>query len=229
METCDISLVKQEIVELIKTEPQNEDEFNMYGQSGIKTEDESDTSNFVDEIVKTEIKLYESALGIMNSSIDHLTPLDKSEMPTALPASFVPCCLTVVLLLLWLISCNMDHFDTEKFIVGIHNRPSLWNSSSDDYYYHELKKKCWEEVVDIFGEDLITIVEKNELGKIQAMSIHSSTSMLRLWPQLVYWLSYWLAPWLASWLADPTNANSAALPSWCDTALRPFLDGRNIN
>nr|CAD7402715.1 unnamed protein product [Timema poppensis] len=79
METCDISLVKQEIVELIKTEPQNEDGFNMYGQSGIKTEDESDTSNSVDEILKTEIKLYESALGIMNSSIDHLTPLDKSE------------------------------------------------------------------------------------------------------------------------------------------------------
>nr|CAD7403133.1 unnamed protein product [Timema cristinae] len=38
METCDISLVKQEIVELIKTEPQNEYEFDMCGQSGIKTE-----------------------------------------------------------------------------------------------------------------------------------------------------------------------------------------------
>nr|CAD7594668.1 unnamed protein product [Timema genevievae] len=38
METCDISLVKEETVELIKTETQNEDEFDICGQSGIKTE-----------------------------------------------------------------------------------------------------------------------------------------------------------------------------------------------
>nr|CAD7576290.1 unnamed protein product [Timema californicum] len=38
METCDISLVKQEMVEIIKTEPQNEDEFDVCGLSGIKTE-----------------------------------------------------------------------------------------------------------------------------------------------------------------------------------------------
>nr|CAD7603628.1 unnamed protein product [Timema genevievae] len=132
METCDISLVKEEIIELIKTEPQNEDEFNMCGQSIIKTEDstlagdfkeainyesqrfqtsdvemkspwdgfrpikeqiktpkilyiflilqdESDTSNSVDEIVKTEIKLYDSSLRIMDSKIDHFTPVDNSE------------------------------------------------------------------------------------------------------------------------------------------------------
>nr|CAD7205235.1 unnamed protein product [Timema douglasi] len=80
METCDISLVKQEIVELIKTEPQNEDEFDMCGQSRIKTEDESDTSNSVDEIVKTEIKLFDSSFVIMDSNIDHFTPVDKSEV-----------------------------------------------------------------------------------------------------------------------------------------------------
>nr|CAD7266185.1 unnamed protein product [Timema shepardi] len=84
METSDISLVKQEIVELIKTEPQNEDEFNMFGQSGIKTEDESDTSNSVDEIVKTEFKLYDSSFGIMDSNIDHFTPVDESELANAL-------------------------------------------------------------------------------------------------------------------------------------------------
>nr|CAD7405369.1 unnamed protein product [Timema poppensis] len=38
METCDISLVKKEIVELIKTEPQNEDDIDMCGQSRIKIE-----------------------------------------------------------------------------------------------------------------------------------------------------------------------------------------------
>nr|CAD7399286.1 unnamed protein product [Timema poppensis] len=80
METCDYSLVKQEIVELIKTEPQNEDEFDMCGQSGIKSEDESDTSNSVDEIVKTEIMLYDSSFGIMDSKIDHFNPVDKSEI-----------------------------------------------------------------------------------------------------------------------------------------------------
>nr|CAD7572944.1 unnamed protein product [Timema californicum] len=42
-------------------------------------QDESDTSNSVDEIVKTEIKLYDSSFGIMNSNIDHFTPVDKSE------------------------------------------------------------------------------------------------------------------------------------------------------
>nr|CAD7460223.1 unnamed protein product [Timema tahoe] len=79
MEACDISLVKEENIELIKTEPQNEDEFNMCGLSGIKTEDETDTSNSVDEIVKTEIKLYDSSLGIMDSNIDHFSPMDNSE------------------------------------------------------------------------------------------------------------------------------------------------------
>nr|CAD7258644.1 unnamed protein product [Timema shepardi] len=79
METCDNSLVKQEIVELIKTEPQNENEFDMFGQQGIKTEDESDTSNSVDEIVKTEFKLYDSSFGIMDSKIEHFTAVDKSE------------------------------------------------------------------------------------------------------------------------------------------------------
>nr|CAD7263694.1 unnamed protein product [Timema shepardi] len=80
METCDISLLKQEIVELIKTEPQNEDEFDTCGQSGIKTEDESDTSNSVDEIVKTEIKLNDSFFGILDTNIDHFNPVDKPEL-----------------------------------------------------------------------------------------------------------------------------------------------------
>nr|CAD7399288.1 unnamed protein product [Timema poppensis] len=145
METCDISLVKQEIVELIKTEPQNENEFDTCGQSGIKTEtknrianelgskkdsnlagdfkdtinyeaqsiqisdverkalldgflpikeeikDESDTYNSVDEIVKTEIKLYDSSFGIMDSKIEHLNPLDKFEVKFALSLEYDGC------------------------------------------------------------------------------------------------------------------------------------------
>nr|CAD7402001.1 unnamed protein product [Timema cristinae] len=80
METCDISLVKQEIVELIKTEPQNELEFDTCGQSEIKTEDESDTSNSVHEYVKPEI--YDSSLGFMDSNINHFTMVDNSEPAT---------------------------------------------------------------------------------------------------------------------------------------------------
>ncbi|CAG2065949.1 unnamed protein product, partial [Timema podura] len=41
--------------------------------------DETDTSNSVHEIVKTEIKLNDSSLGIMDSNIDHFAPVDKSE------------------------------------------------------------------------------------------------------------------------------------------------------
>nr|CAD7416308.1 unnamed protein product [Timema poppensis] len=41
--------------------------------------DESDTSNSVDEIVKTEIKLFDSSFGIMDSNIDYFTPVVKSE------------------------------------------------------------------------------------------------------------------------------------------------------
>nr|CAD7401997.1 unnamed protein product [Timema cristinae] len=80
METCDISLVKQEIVERIKTEPQNEDEFDTCGQLEMKTEDDSETSNSIDEIVKTEIKLYDSSFGIIDSNINHFTPVDRSEI-----------------------------------------------------------------------------------------------------------------------------------------------------
>ncbi|CAG2060441.1 unnamed protein product [Timema podura] len=50
MEACDISLVKEENIELIKTEPQNEDEFNMCGLSGIKTEDSNFAGDYKDTI-----------------------------------------------------------------------------------------------------------------------------------------------------------------------------------
>nr|CAD7200157.1 unnamed protein product [Timema douglasi] len=102
METCDNSLVKQEIIELIKTEPQNENEFDIFGHSGIKTEDESDTSNSVDEIVKTEFKLYDSSFGIMDSKIEHFTAVDKSEediLETMVEQVNVK--LNIVLSLLW--------------------------------------------------------------------------------------------------------------------------------
>ncbi|CAG2059738.1 unnamed protein product, partial [Timema podura] len=80
MDTCDISLVKEENVELIKTEPQNEDEFDMCGQSGIKTEDETDVPYNVDGVVKTEVNFYDSCVGIMKSTPDHFTLENKYQM-----------------------------------------------------------------------------------------------------------------------------------------------------
>lgn len=61
----------------------------------------------------------------------------------------------------------MAAFDTERFIVEIENRPSLWNISSDDYSNRDLKKKCWEEIVDIFKdkEEMNIQEKKKELGK----------------------------------------------------------------
>nr|CAD7399287.1 unnamed protein product [Timema poppensis] len=96
---------RQEIVGLIKAEPKNEDGYDTCRLSEIKTEvlpasvaqlanalvvssstaedgeieDEFDTSNSVDEIVKNEIMLHYSSFEIMDSKIDHLTAVDKSE------------------------------------------------------------------------------------------------------------------------------------------------------
>ena len=59
----------------------------------------------------------------------------------------------------------MDAFDTERFIVEIENRPALWATSSVQYSNRNLKKRCWEEVVDIFGGNELTIQGKKDLGK----------------------------------------------------------------
>ncbi|XP_045767123.1 uncharacterized protein LOC123868636 [Maniola jurtina] len=42
-------------------------------------------------------------------------------------------------------------FDTEKFIEEIKNRPAIWDSESPEYANREMKKKAWEDVINIFG------------------------------------------------------------------------------
>jgi hypothetical protein len=51
----------------------------------------------------------------------------------------------------------MDNFDTERLIIEIQSRPSLWDSSAIEYTNRDFKKRNWEELVEILvfgGGDL---------------------------------------------------------------------------
>lgn len=54
-------------------------------------------------------------------------------------------------------------FDTEKFIIEIQNRQSLWNTKCSDYSDRNKKQKEWEDVVNIYGVEL-PADEKKKLG-----------------------------------------------------------------
>lgn len=54
-------------------------------------------------------------------------------------------------------------FDTEKFIIEIQERQSLWNTTCSDYSDRNIKQKEWEEVVNIYGAEL-SCEEKKKLG-----------------------------------------------------------------
>ncbi|GBP53251.1 hypothetical protein EVAR_88135_1 [Eumeta japonica] len=58
----------------------------------------------------------------------------------------------------------MDNFDTERFIIEIKSRPSIWDNSSSDNSDRDLKKKCWEEVVDLFREQEQAVAQKKSLA-----------------------------------------------------------------
>lgn len=61
---------------------------------------------------------------------------------------------------------NMDsQFDSEKFIVEIENHPAIWNSACSEYSNRDVKKKCWEELTNIFSNEYNTVQEKKEIGK----------------------------------------------------------------
>lgn len=42
-------------------------------------------------------------------------------------------------------------FDTEKFIIEIQNRQSLWNTKFSDYSDRNVKQRNWEEIVNTLG------------------------------------------------------------------------------
>ncbi|KAF5272444.1 hypothetical protein FQA39_LY07912 [Lamprigera yunnana] len=54
-------------------------------------------------------------------------------------------------------------FDTERFIIEIQCRSSLWDTSSNYYSNRDLKKKCWDKVIDLFGGEEMAPGEKKEL------------------------------------------------------------------
>lgn len=43
-----------------------------------------------------------------------------------------------------------DRFDTELLIDEVEKRPPIWDMSCADYKDRVVKKRCWEEIVDIF-------------------------------------------------------------------------------
>ncbi|PNF33634.1 hypothetical protein B7P43_G13017 [Cryptotermes secundus] len=59
----------------------------------------------------------------------------------------------------------MSNFDTERLIIEIQSRPSLWDSSATEYANRDLKQRNWEELVEIFGGGDLSTAEKKELGQ----------------------------------------------------------------
>jgi hypothetical protein len=88
-----------------------------------------------------------------------------SDAPTSLFATRVRCCVEFLNFLIVCYLHTMDNFDTERFIIEIQSRPSIWDNNSSDYSDRDLKKKCWEEVVDLFGGQEQTVEQKKSLGK----------------------------------------------------------------
>lgn len=54
-------------------------------------------------------------------------------------------------------------FDTDKFIIEIQSRQSLWNTKCPDYSDRNVKQREWEEIVNIYGAELSS-EEKKQLG-----------------------------------------------------------------
>lgn len=59
-----------------------------------------------------------------------------------------------------------DNFDSERFILEVHDRPAIWDISCKEYSDRDLKKKCWLELVNTFNnKENATEADLNELGK----------------------------------------------------------------
>lgn len=60
---------------------------------------------------------------------------------------------------------EMETFDVEKFILEVEKRPAIWDMSIEDYHDRDLKRKCWEEIVEVIGGTELSVKEKKEMGK----------------------------------------------------------------
>lgn len=67
------------------------------------------------------------------------------------------------------------NFDTEKFIVEIQQREAIWNCEGAVYKNRDLKRKQWEELVDIFGKEEMTKEEKKNIGKYLLLHTYIKT------------------------------------------------------
>ena len=60
---------------------------------------------------------------------------------------------------------EFQEFDTELFILEIEQRPSIWDITTKEYSDKIVKKKCWRELVEIFGDLQWEEEEMIEFGK----------------------------------------------------------------
>lgn len=57
------------------------------------------------------------------------------------------------------------NFDTELFIDEVEKREALWDMESPNYSNRNLKRRGWEELVEIFSEASDSEEKKKTLGK----------------------------------------------------------------
>lgn len=60
---------------------------------------------------------------------------------------------------------EIEHFDTDFFIDEIQKRPAIWDMESPDYKNKVIKKRNWEELVEIFCDAGDTLEKKKLLGE----------------------------------------------------------------
>lgn len=58
-----------------------------------------------------------------------------------------------------------EAISSEQLIYEIEKRPSIWDSSSEDYAKRDVKRKHWLELVDIFSEADASEDNKRKIGK----------------------------------------------------------------
>lgn len=58
-----------------------------------------------------------------------------------------------------------EHFDSDLFIDEIQKRPAIWDMESPDYKNKVIKKRYWEELVEIFCDAGDSLEKKKLLGE----------------------------------------------------------------
>lgn len=64
-----------------------------------------------------------------------------------------------------------EHFDSDLFIDEIQKRPAIWDMESPEYKNKVLKKRNWEELVEIFSDCEDNLEKKKLLGEYNCLLI----------------------------------------------------------